>query len=88
MSDERRQPTLEELRASLPLRGTKKRGLYAGSPGGGPAGETCRTCKHKTYTGQSKPTSHPKCGLVKYTAGDATTILTSTPACRYWEPKG
>lgn len=84
MSDERPQPTLEELRALLPLRGTKKRGLYAAAPGTGPAGETCRTCAHKTYTGQSTRARHPKCGLTKYTHGDATTIRTSTPACKHW----
>lgn len=79
-----RQPTLDELRALLPVKGgSKRRGLYAAAPGTGPAGKTCRSCAHKTYTGGRK--WHPKCGLTKYTHGDATTIRTSTPACKHYQ---
>lgn len=81
---EREQPTMAELRAALPVRGKGRQGLYAAAPGSGPAGKTCRSCAHKTYTGGYK--SYPKCGLTKYTHGDATTILTSTPACHRYEP--
>lgn len=56
---------------------------YAGQPGTGPAGKTCQTCAHKTYTGGAK--LHPKCGLTAYTCGDATTIKTRTPACHKYE---
>lgn len=79
------QPTMEELRARLPVVGPARRGLYAGAAGSGPAGKTCRTCRFKTYTGNVK--LHPKCSLTNYTSGDATTIRTSTPACRYYEAK-
>lgn len=84
MSD-RAQPTMAELRALLPVKGAGRRGLYAGTPGTGPVGKTCRSCKHKTYTGGAK--RHPKCGLTDYTHGDATTIRTSTPACHRYEER-
>jgi hypothetical protein len=55
---------------------------YAGPPGSGPEGATCRTCAHKTYSDlHNRPPKHPKCGLVPFTSGDATTIRTGTPAC-------
>lgn len=81
MSDER-QPTMDELRRVLPVVGEKRRGLYAGAPGSGPAGKTCHDCRHLRY--MRPPTKHPKCGLTKYTHGDATTIRTRTPACKYF----
>lgn len=57
---------------------------YAGPPGSGPEGETCRTCEFKRYSHHSRA-KHPKCGLnVFATAGDATTIRTSAPACHLW----
>ena len=56
------------------------RGLYAATPGTGPAGKTCRDCAHLRHTGNSRK-QHPKCGLTNYTRGDATTIRTSTPSC-------
>lgn len=69
----------DELRAKTP-----KTGRYAGTPGEGPAGKTCRSCRHKTYSGHG-PKYFPKCGLTRWTHGDATTIKTSTPACRFYE---
>jgi hypothetical protein len=80
---ETRQPTLEELRALMPVVGGQRRGLYAATPGTGPAGETCASCAHLTSPPGNK--RHPKCGLTKYTHGDATTIRTRTPACSKWE---
>jgi hypothetical protein len=77
-----RQPTLEELRAAMPRKDGKHVGLYAAAPGSGPAGRTCKTCTHLRYMRAAK---HPKCGLTKYTHGDATTIRTSTPACKLYE---
>ena len=82
---ERRRPTLDELRALLPVRGAGRRGLYAAMPGTGPAGTTCRSCAHRTSTGNGK---YPKCGKVKYTHGDATTIRTSMPSCHHYAPDG
>lgn len=78
------QPTMDELKARLPVVGKQRRGLYAGPPGTGPVGKTCRSCAHKTYTGNG-PKYFPKCGLTNYTRGDATTIRTSTPACHRYE---
>lgn len=76
-------PTMDELRAMLPTKGA--RGLYAAPPGTGPVGRTCHFCAHLLYTGSG--TKHPKCGQAKYTRGDATTIRTSTPACRQFEER-
>jgi hypothetical protein len=86
MSDERTPPTMEELRALMPVVGGQRRGLYAATPGTGPAGETCASCEHRTSTG-GKGNRHPKCGLTQFTRGDATTIRTSSPACSKWEPQ-
>lgn len=85
MIDERLQPSMADLRALLPSRGKGKQGLYAAAPGTGPAGKTCQSCAHKIYTGGRK--LHPKCGLTKYTHGDATTIRTRTPACHRYEER-
>lgn len=78
-------PTMEELRQRVGsqsnARGQKV--IYAGVPGTGPTGETCRTCNHLAATGNVK--RHYKCGLTKYTHGDATTIKVRTPACDLWE---
>ena len=88
MSAERPQPTMEALRALLPVRGAKRRGLYAAAPGTGPAGRTCHSCAHLRYSHHTQA-KHPKCGLTAYTHGDATTIRTSMPAChRYEESAG
>lgn len=78
---------MDDLRARAGAQGRRPgaRGLYAAAPGTGPAGKTCRSCAHKRYTGLAKRASHPKCGLTQYTAGDATTIRTSTPACKFYE---
>lgn len=73
-------PTLDELKALYPTTGK-----YAGAPGSGPVGKTCRSCCHKVYTGHHRRPTHPKCGLTAYTHGDATTIKTSTPACHRYE---
>jgi hypothetical protein len=56
---------------------------YAGIPGTGPAGTTCKRCAHLRYTGSAK--RFPKCGKTKYTHGDATTIRTSSPSCSLYE---
>jgi hypothetical protein len=80
-------PTLDELRervhATAPKRDGKQRGLYAAPPGSGPPLKTCGDCAHLRFTGSAK--HYPKCGLVKFTHGDATTIRMRSPACAKFE---
>lgn len=75
-------PTMEELRAKLGQMDKR----YGDIPGTGPAGATCKTCAFLRYTGNVK--HYPKCGKTKYTHGDATTIKTSSPACRLYQREG
>jgi len=79
-------PTMEELRAQVAAQHDRAHWSrrYAAEPGTGPAGATCHSCAFLRYTGHAK--EHPKCGRTKYTHGDATTILTRSPACRLYEP--
>lgn len=74
-------PTMDELRAKA----GRMNARYAEEPGTGPQGETCKTCAHLRYTGHAK--HYPKCGKTKYTHGDATTIKTSSRACRLYEAR-
>lgn len=69
------------------LRQRPKTTGYAATPGTGPAGETCKTCRHRVrkYTGSK---TFNKCGLVKATCGPGTDIKISAPACGRWEVKG
>jgi hypothetical protein len=67
----------------MPVRNGKVRGLYAATPGSGPPGKTCGDCAFLRFTGNVK--HYPKCGLVKYTHGDATTIQRRSPACAKFE---
>lgn len=84
---ETRQPTMDELRARLPVKGVKAhRGLYAGVAGTGPDGKTCHDCGWLRYTDPRGRAKHPKCGKTAYTHGDATTIRTFTPACHHFKP--
>ena len=71
------------FRAFLP-----KKGLYAGVPGSGPDGETCRTCSHKDYAGGCAGV-FIKCGLMRarWTRGGGTDIKAGTPACEKWEAR-
>ncbi len=61
------------------------KGSYADVPGTGPAGETCKTCKH--YGGVRLSRLYRKCELTKaqWTSGPGTDILASAPACSKWE---
>lgn len=61
-------------------------GAYPAPPGTGPAGKTCRDCRHKRKGG-SGLRSHPKCALVKETCGRGTDIKVGSPACRLFEQK-
>lgn len=72
-------PTIDELRARVAYNGK-----YAGTPGKGPTGRTCKSCAHKIYSAPHKA-KHPKCNLAQWTSGDATTIKTSTPACEKYK---
>ena len=60
---------------------------YAAQPGTGPAGETCRTCRHKSSPG-STARVYWKCGLMReaWTGGPGTDIRMRSPACNKWEP--
>lgn len=78
-------PTFDELRALLPVKGIKSRGLYAGVAGTGPAGKACHDCGWLRYTGTGGRAKHPKCGKTAFTCGDATTIKTRTAACQYFK---
>ena len=65
---------------------TQRKG-YAAQPGTGPAGETCKSCKHIARIRRSS--TYIKCGLARerWTHGGGTDILTKAPACHYWEAK-
>lgn len=59
---------------------------YASNPGGGPPGQTCKTCEHRVrLTANSK--KFYKCGKnkVNWTRSIRTDIVLKTPACRLWE---
>jgi hypothetical protein len=58
---------------------------YAAPPGSGPAGMTCKDCKHAEGHGRSR--TYWKCVLVRSTNGAATDIRLRTPACRFFEPE-
>lgn len=60
---------------------------YAALPGTGPAGETCRTCRHKSPTGFNA--RYYKCYLVRHrwTHGISTDIRVRWPACSKWQAK-
>lgn len=61
-----------------------KPGGYAGSPGSGPAGETCKTCENYTHV-HYRDGVFRKCGLVQQTHGKGTDIQARAPACIHWE---
>jgi hypothetical protein len=54
-------------------------------PGSGPAGETCKTCKHRRVDITRAEKRFHKCSLVRSTKGPGTDIRVSTPACARWE---
>lgn len=67
-------------------KGTKA-ASYSMSPGTGPAGETCKTCKHICRINIRSGRTFRKCGLAKHhwTHGPGSDIKASSPACRSWE---
>ena len=58
---------------------------YAGTPGKGPAGETCGSC---IYSGRQGGTAgrYYKCHheLARNSRSEATDIRLKTPACEHW----
>lgn len=58
---------------------------YADHPGTGPAGETCKSCKHIHRNQQAKV--YLKCELTRacWTGGGKTDIRAGSPACSKWE---
>lgn len=61
---------------------------HAWTPGTGPAGETCGTCKH-CYANELAKTYY-KCLLTRafWTGGRKTDIRKRDPACKMWEAEG
>jgi hypothetical protein len=59
---------------------------YAASPGTGPEGETCGSCKHLFRNQLAK--TYLKCSLMRacWTGGRKTDVLSRSPACKFWEP--
>jgi hypothetical protein len=61
---------------------------HAGTPGTGPAGETCKSCANLVrikYHGRP----YRKCGLMRnaWTHGPGSDIRARDPACHRWEPE-
>ena len=58
---------------------------YPAMPGTGPEGETCKTCKFKTY--KTMANRYIKCELMRrhWTGGAGTDIKAGSPACRNWK---
>lgn len=62
-----------------------KTGCYADFPGTGPAGETCKSCKHIYRKHMGK--TYLECALTRawWTGGGGTDIKAGSPACSKWE---
>lgn len=79
--------------ASIPTTGAPKKRKetrpqgYAARPGSGPAGETCKSCRHLERVHYAK--TYRKCGLNKanWTHGPGSDVLAGSPACQLWEAK-
>ena len=58
---------------------------YAGTPGSGPSGETCGSCKHIYRKNMGKV--YVKCDLMRqyWTRGYGTDIRVRALACEKWE---
>lgn len=70
-------------RKKLKRRSPVPRG-HAWTPGTGPEGETCGTCRHIYRRELSK--TYLKCGLnsAKWTGGHGTDIRAREAACKFW----
>ncbi len=62
---------------------SKKTG-HAAPPGSGPAGETCKSCRHLARNQMAKV--YLKCELMRaiWTGGGGTEVRAQDPACRRW----
>ncbi len=58
---------------------------YAAVPGTGPAGETCKTCRHAYAVEFAR--RYWKCDRIRPTRGLGTDIRLKAPACRRWQAK-
>lgn len=60
---------------------------YAFPPGTGPAGETCKSCKHIARIRLRSGKVFRKCELARerWTHGPGSDILAGAAACRAWE---
>lgn len=74
----------ERKKVMVRIAARKKTG-HAWTPGTGPEGETCGTCKHLYRKRMSK--TYLKCSLVesKWTGGGGTDVKARDPACKKWE---
>lgn len=59
---------------------------YAGTPGGGPPGETCKTCEHRVKLRANSKRFY-KCGRNRHnwSRSITTDIVLKMPACHLWE---
>lgn len=76
-----------ERKAGVVARKPTVKNGYAGIPGTGPEGETCKTCKHKRSMSNTGTKHWIKCQLRRatWTGGEGTDILARSPACSKWE---
>ena len=72
-----------------PKRRPTVRNGYAAPPGTGPAGRTCRDCRHKVSCSNTGNKSWVKCELRRatWTNGQGTDILAGSPACSRFEER-
>ena len=78
-------PQSEQSKAAAAAAFARRKGMYAAMPGTGPAGETCKSCRHIDHTGRGG--RYIKCGLTRdyRTHGAGTDIKAGSPACNKWE---
>lgn len=69
-------------------RAGKRRG-HAGAPGGGPAGETCGSCRHVLTSRSRSGKTFVKCGLMRahWTHGGGSDVRRKDAACLHWKEK-
>jgi len=58
---------------------------YAGTPGTGPAGETCKSCARLKRCDLTRTKTVYKCGLCKAAWKPSTDIVLHAPACAFWQ---
>lgn len=76
---------LAEAKRVLQAQAKRQASGYAAMPGTGPAGETCKSCRHRVARQYAK--AYWKCRLMAaaWTHGRSTDIRLKSPACRRWE---